>query len=36
MLGVPDLFIEQGTVAELQQLCGIDIGSIQSLLEKYL
>lgn len=36
MLGVPDCFIEQGTVDELQQLCGIDIGSIQSLLEKYL
>lgn len=36
MLGVPDSFIEQGTVDELQQLCGIDIGSIQSLLEKYL
>ena len=36
MLGVPDRFIEQGTVAELQQICGLDVGSIQSLLEKYL
>ncbi|HOZ74750.1 MAG TPA: 1-deoxy-D-xylulose-5-phosphate synthase [Flavobacterium sp.] len=36
MLGVPDRFIEQGTVAELQQICGLDVGSIQLLLEKYL
>lgn len=36
MLGVPDRFIEQGTVEELQQICGLDVGSIQSLLEKYL
>ncbi len=36
ILGVPDRFIEQGTVAELQQICGLDVGSIQLLLEKYL
>ena len=36
MLGVPDRFIEQGTVAELQQICGLDVGIIQLLLEKYL
>jgi len=33
-LGVPDLFIEQGTVTELQQYCGIDVKSLESLFSK--
>lgn len=27
-IGVPDVFIEQGTVGQLQQICGIDIDSL--------
>ncbi|AWG21174.1 1-deoxy-D-xylulose-5-phosphate synthase [Flavobacterium faecale] len=30
-LGVPDQFIEQGTVDELQQICKIDVSSLKSL-----
>jgi 1-deoxy-D-xylulose-5-phosphate synthase len=31
-LGVPDVFIEHGTVEELQKICGIDVESIIKLL----
>lgn len=31
-LGIPDKFIAQGTVKELQKLCGIDVDSIVELL----
>ena len=33
-LGVPDYFIEQGTINELQKICGIDVESIAKLLDK--
>jgi 1-deoxy-D-xylulose-5-phosphate synthase len=33
-LGVPDLFIEQGTVAELHQVCGIDAAGILKTIYK--
>ena len=33
-LGIPDEFIEQGTCRELYQLCGIDAGSIASVIRK--
>ncbi len=36
LLGVPDVFIEHGTVEELQGICGLDVNSIQQELEKYL
>lgn len=31
-LGVPDVFIEQGTVKQQQQICGIDVDSIVKLI----
>ena len=31
-LGIPDEFIEHGTIEELQKICGIDIQSIVELL----
>lgn len=31
-LGIPDVFIEHGTVEELQKICGIDVDSIVELL----
>ncbi|KQO34621.1 1-deoxy-D-xylulose-5-phosphate synthase [Flavobacterium sp. Leaf82] len=31
ILGVPDLFIEHGTVSQLQQLCNIDVKSLVNL-----
>ncbi len=31
ILGIPDVFIEQGTVAELQQYCKIDVKSLELL-----
>ncbi len=34
-LGIPDSFIEHGTVFELQQLCKIDVKSIIKLLNTY-
>ncbi|AWA29069.1 1-deoxy-D-xylulose-5-phosphate synthase [Flavobacterium magnum] len=34
LLGVPDAFIEQGTVAELHTLCGIDVPGIVEALRK--
>ena len=33
-LGIPDQFIEHGSIAELQKICGIDIESIISILKK--
>lgn len=36
MVGVPDHFIEHGTVDQLQQLCHFDVGSLQLLFEKQL
>ena len=35
-LGLPDHFIEQGTVAELRELCGFDKDSIKQEIEKRL
>jgi 1-deoxy-D-xylulose-5-phosphate synthase len=35
ILGIPDAFIEQGNVAELQQYCKIDVKSIEKLFSKY-
>jgi 1-deoxy-D-xylulose-5-phosphate synthase len=34
-LGIPDEFIEQGTVAELQQYCKIDVKSLEILFSNY-
>ena len=34
-LGIPDAFIEQGTIDELQQICKIDVKSIESLLASF-
>lgn len=31
-LGVPDVFIEHGTIEELQKICGIDTNSLEQLL----
>ena len=35
VLGIPDQFIEHGTVAELQQLCKIDVKSLETLFSRY-
>ncbi|OAB28208.1 1-deoxy-D-xylulose-5-phosphate synthase [Flavobacterium fryxellicola] len=35
VLGIPDEFIEQGTVAELQQYCKIDVKSLEILFSNY-
>jgi len=35
MLGIPDVFVEHGTVSQLQQLCKIDTESIVRLLTSY-
>ncbi len=34
ILGIPDEFINHGTVEELQQICGIDALSIQKIIEE--
>ena len=34
ILGIPDEFIEHGTVNELQKICGIDVESIYNLLKE--
>ena len=36
MLGIPDKFIEQGTVNELQQYCEIDVKTLKSLFLSYI
>ena len=35
ILGIPDEFIEHGTVAELQQYCKIDVKSLENLFSNY-
>jgi 1-deoxy-D-xylulose-5-phosphate synthase len=35
ILGIPDEFIEQGTVDQLQQYCKIDVKSLEMLFSKY-
>ena len=35
ILGIPDEFIEQGTVEELQQLCGIDVLALVNIFKSY-
>ena len=35
ILGIPDEFIEHGTVDELQQLCGIDVKSLKKVFESF-
>ena len=35
ILGIPDEFIEQGTVLELQKICAIDIKSLENLFLDY-
>lgn len=35
VLGIPDQFIEQGTIDELQQICNIDVESLKSLFSNY-
>jgi 1-deoxy-D-xylulose-5-phosphate synthase len=34
-LGIPDQFITQGTVNELQKMCGIDADSLVEIFSKY-
>jgi 1-deoxy-D-xylulose-5-phosphate synthase len=36
ILGVPDIFIEQGTVLELQQICKMDVTSLELLFKELL
>ena len=33
-LGIPDTFIEHGTIEELQNICGIDVDSLVQLFSK--
>ena len=33
--GVPDEFIEQGTILELQKICKIDVESLQRYFETF-
>ncbi len=35
ILGIPDVFIEHGTVSELQQMCKIDVKSLENLFSTY-
>ncbi len=35
-LGIPDLFIEHGTIEELQELCKIDVKNLQNIFENCL
>lgn len=34
ILGIPDKFVDHGTVSQLQQICGIDVESIKEILNK--
>ena len=36
LLGVPDEFIEQGTILELQQICKMDVSSLELLFKELL
>lgn len=35
VLGVPDEFIEHGTIQQLQQYCGIDVNSLADIFSGY-
>ena len=35
ILGIPDVFIEHGTVEELQNICGIDVNSLKLIFESF-
>lgn len=35
ILGIPDEFIEHGTITELQQYCKIDVKSLEILFSSY-
>jgi 1-deoxy-D-xylulose-5-phosphate synthase len=35
ILGIPDEFIEHGTVAELQHYCGIDVKSLSNSFSSF-
>ncbi len=35
VLGIPDEFIEQGTVTQLKQYCGIDVNSLEDIFSGY-
>ncbi len=35
ILGIPDQFIEQGTVEQLQSYCGIDVKSLENIFSSY-
>lgn len=35
VLGIPDEFIEQGTIQQLQQYCGIDVNSLTDIFSRY-
>ena len=35
VLGIPDTFIEHGTVNQLQQLCKIDVKSLENIFLNY-
>ena len=34
-IGIPDNFIEHGSVAELQKICGIDVDSLVKIFQKF-
>ena len=34
-IGIPDNFVEQGTVLELQKICGIDVESLAAIFRKF-
>ncbi|MFL9844606.1 1-deoxy-D-xylulose-5-phosphate synthase [Flavobacterium rhizosphaerae] len=36
ILGIPDEFIEQGTIADLQHYCGIDVKSLKDIFSAYI
>ncbi len=36
IMGVPDEFIEHGSISELQRLCRLDIDSIKETIQKYI
>ncbi|QYJ68712.1 1-deoxy-D-xylulose-5-phosphate synthase [Flavobacterium litorale] len=35
VLGIPDAFVQHGTVAQLQQYCGIDVKSLKEIFSTY-
>lgn len=35
ILGIPDIFIEHGTVSQLQEICGIDVKSLNDIFSSY-